>query len=160
MRQPGKCETENLVRHKRSKHGPLVRLEINNALDNSRRFVRSLAVGYGHFLYRGRTHPHPSARSFGRPGNQPGHGPKTGGLTGRREAMKPIFLVGSLLIVLGGLALAYQGFNYTHQEKVLDVGPIHATKEEHEHVSIPPILGGLALVGGIVMVVAAGRKNS
>ena len=74
--------------------------------------------------------------------------------------MKPIFLVGSLLIVLGGLALAYQGFNYTHQEKVLDVGPIHATKEEHEHVSIPPILGGLALVGGIVMVVAAGRKNS
>ena len=74
--------------------------------------------------------------------------------------MKPIFLVGILLIVLGGLALAYQGFNYTHQEKVLDVGPIHATKEEHEHVSIPPILGGLALVGGIVMVVAAGRKNS
>jgi uncharacterized membrane protein len=74
--------------------------------------------------------------------------------------MKPIFLVGILLIVLGGLALAYQGFNYTHQEKVLDVGPIHATKEEHEHVSIPPILGGLALVGGIVMVVAGGRKNS
>ena len=74
--------------------------------------------------------------------------------------MKPILLVGILLIVLGGLALAYQGFNYTHQEKVLDVGPIHATKEEHEHFSIPPILGGLALVGGIVMVVAGGRKNS
>jgi hypothetical protein len=74
--------------------------------------------------------------------------------------MKPIFLVGILFIVLGALALAYQGFNYTHQEKVLDVGPIHATAEEHEHVSIPPLLGGFALVGGIVLVVAGARKNS
>ena len=74
--------------------------------------------------------------------------------------MKPILLVGILFIILGGLALAYQGFNYTHQEKVLDVGPIHATAEEHEHVSIPPLLGGLALVGGIVLVAAGARKNS
>jgi uncharacterized membrane protein len=74
--------------------------------------------------------------------------------------MKPIFLVGILLIVFGALALAYQGFNYTHQERVLDVGPIHATAEEHEHVSIPPFLGGLALVGGIVLVAAGARKNS
>jgi uncharacterized membrane protein len=74
--------------------------------------------------------------------------------------MRPIVLVGILFIVLGGLALAFQGFNYTHQEKVLDVGPIHATAEEREHVSIPPLLGGLALVGGIVLVAAAARKNS
>jgi uncharacterized membrane protein len=74
--------------------------------------------------------------------------------------MKPIFLVGILLIVLGGLALAYQGFNYTHREKVLDVGPIHATADEHGHVSIPPFLGGLALVGGIVLVAVGARKNS
>jgi uncharacterized membrane protein len=74
--------------------------------------------------------------------------------------MKPILLVGILLIVLGGLVLVFQGFNYTHQEKVLDVGPIHATAEEHEHVSIPPFIGGLALVGGIVLVVAGTRKNS
>ena len=74
--------------------------------------------------------------------------------------MKPILLFGILLIVLGGLALAYQGFNYTHQERVLDLGPIHATAEEHEHVSIPPILGGLALVGGIVLVATGARKNS
>jgi len=74
--------------------------------------------------------------------------------------MKPILLVGILLIVLGGLALAYQGFSYTHQKSVLDVGPIHATAEEHEHVSIPPIVGGLALVGGIVLVAAGARKNS
>ena len=74
--------------------------------------------------------------------------------------MKPISLVGILLIVLGGLALAYQGFTYTHQEKVLDLGPIHATREDQERVSIPPILGGLALVGGIFLLVAGGKKVS
>jgi uncharacterized membrane protein len=74
--------------------------------------------------------------------------------------MKPAMMIGILLIVLGGLALAYQGFNYTHQEKVLDIGPIHATAEEQKHVSIPPLLGGLALVGGIVLVIAGSRKNS
>ena len=62
------------------------------------------------------------------------------------------------MIVLGGLALAYQGFTYSHQERVLDLGPIHATAEKQEHVSIPPILGGIALLGGIVLLVA-GRKK-
>jgi len=74
--------------------------------------------------------------------------------------MKPIIWVGILLIVLGGLALAYQGFNYTHREKVLDLGPIHATADEQKHVSIPPVLGGLALVGGIALLVIGGRKSS
>jgi uncharacterized membrane protein len=74
--------------------------------------------------------------------------------------MKPAMMIGILLVVLGGLALAYQGFNYTRQEKVIDVGPIHATAERQEHVSVPPLLGGLALVGGILLVVAGSRKNS
>jgi uncharacterized membrane protein len=74
--------------------------------------------------------------------------------------MKPTILIGILLIVLGGLALAYQGFTYTHREKVLDVGPIHATADEQHHVSIPPILGGLALVGGIVLVFVGAKKSS
>jgi uncharacterized membrane protein len=74
--------------------------------------------------------------------------------------MKPIIWAGILLTVLGGLVLAYQGFSYTHQVNVLDLGPIHATAEEREHVSIPPILGGLALVGGIVMLVVGGKKSS
>ena len=56
--------------------------------------------------------------------------------------MKPSSLAGILLVVLGALALAYQGFNYTHREKVLDVGPIHATRDTQEHISLPPILGG------------------
>ena len=74
--------------------------------------------------------------------------------------MKPIIWVGILLVVLGALALAYQGFTYTHQEKVLDLGPIHATAVKQERVSIPPILGGLALVGGIALLVVGGRKSS
>jgi uncharacterized membrane protein len=74
--------------------------------------------------------------------------------------MKRISLIGILLVVLGGLALAYQGFTYTHQEKILDVGPIHATQEKKERVSIPPILGGLVLVGGIVLLVLGSRKGS
>jgi hypothetical protein len=74
--------------------------------------------------------------------------------------MKPMALLGIVLIILGGLALAYQGFTYTHQEKVLDVGPIHATAEKQDHVTIPPILGGLALAGGIALLVFGGKKSS
>ena len=74
--------------------------------------------------------------------------------------MKSISWFGILLIVFGGLALAYQGFTYTHQEKVLDVGPIHATADKHDRVSIPPFVGGLALVGGIALVLVGVKKNS
>jgi len=73
--------------------------------------------------------------------------------------MKPISLIGIVLIVLGGIALAYQGFNYTHQEKVLDLGPIHATAEKQEHISVPPVLGGVVLVGGIVLLIYGNKKD-
>ena len=59
--------------------------------------------------------------------------------------MKPIVWLGLFLIVLGALALTYQGFTYTHQENVLDVGLIHATAEKHDRISISPVLGGLTL---------------
>ena len=74
--------------------------------------------------------------------------------------MKLAMLLGIGLVVLGGLALAYQGFNYTRRHRILDVGPIHATAEKHEHVSIPPLLGGPALVGGIAILLVGARKNS
>jgi hypothetical protein len=76
------------------------------------------------------------------------------------EQMKKIMPIGLLLVVLGGLALAYQGFNYTHQEKILDIGPLHATAEEHDRGSIPPALGGLALAGGIVLLLVGAKKGS
>ena len=74
--------------------------------------------------------------------------------------MKPIILVGILLVVLGALALAYQGISYTRQEKVLDIGPIHATTETHERIPLPPILGGLMLIGGIVLLITGARQKS
>jgi drug/metabolite transporter (DMT)-like permease len=63
--------------------------------------------------------------------------------------MKPLSWLGILLAILGVLTLTYQGFNYTRQKRVLGVGPIHATAETHERVFIPPLLGGLALLGGL-----------
>jgi hypothetical protein len=73
--------------------------------------------------------------------------------------MKSTTILGILLIVVGIFALAYQGISYTKHEKVVDLGPIHATKDTTETIPLPPILGGLALVGGIVLV-AVGAKNS
>jgi uncharacterized membrane protein len=74
--------------------------------------------------------------------------------------MKSIIWVGILLIVLGALVLAYQGINYTRQKKVLDVGSVHLTKETHERIPLPPILGGLALAGGVVLLVMGARNKS
>jgi uncharacterized membrane protein HdeD (DUF308 family) len=67
--------------------------------------------------------------------------------------------LGVVLIILGVLALAYQGFSYTKREKVIDIGPIEASADTKKHVEIPPIIGGIALVAGVVMVVAS-RKSS
>jgi hypothetical protein len=72
--------------------------------------------------------------------------------------MKPAALVGVLLIVLGVIALAYQGITYTTHKRVLDVGPIHATKEEHKTIPLPPVLGGLALAGGVLLLIAGGKN--
>jgi hypothetical protein len=75
--------------------------------------------------------------------------------------MKSISLAGILLAVLGALVLSYQGMTYTHRERALDVGPIHATKETQERVSLPPILGGLVLVGGVSLLgLARGKRHS
>lgn len=67
-------------------------------------------------------------------------------------------LAGIVLVVLGVLALAYGGFSYTKREKIIDIGPIEATAETRESVPLPPILGGAALVGGILLIVMSGRK--
>ncbi len=74
--------------------------------------------------------------------------------------MKAMSLVGILLIIVGALVLAYQGINYTRHKDVLDVGSVHITKEDHERIPLPPILGGLALVGGVVLVVIGASNKS
>jgi uncharacterized membrane protein len=71
--------------------------------------------------------------------------------------MKTSSMVGIVLIVLGVIALAYQGITYTTRKKVLDIGPIQATKEEHNTIPLPPIVGGLALVGGVALLIAGSK---
>jgi hypothetical protein len=72
--------------------------------------------------------------------------------------MRPAVLIGALLIALGVIALAYQGFSYTKREKVIDIGPIEATAETKEHVALPPILGIVAVGAGVVLLLA-GKKS-
>ena len=62
-------------------------------------------------------------------------------------------------MVLGVLALAYQGINYNRQEAVVNLGPLQVTTETHERLPLPPILGGLALAGGIALLVVGARKR-
>jgi uncharacterized membrane protein len=75
------------------------------------------------------------------------------------KQMKAITLIGIVLVVLGALALAYQGINYTRTEKVLDLGPIHATQETQKRIPLPPIIGGIALIGGVALLVAGTRRR-
>jgi hypothetical protein len=72
--------------------------------------------------------------------------------------MKPVMVVGVLLMILGVIALAYEGITYTTREKVVDIGPIKATVEKKKTIPLPPVLGGLALVGGVVLVIAGTRR--
>ena len=69
--------------------------------------------------------------------------------SGRPMSVKTI---GVILIVLGLVALAYQGISYTTREKVIDLGPIEASKETKQTIPLPPVLGIVAIVGGIFLV--------
>ena len=73
--------------------------------------------------------------------------------------MKAATLVGVLLVLLGVAALVYQGVTYTTREKILDIGPIEATRESKKTIPLPPMLGGAALVGGIVLIVLGARRS-
>jgi len=68
-------------------------------------------------------------------------------------------ILGVVLIVLGVLALAYQGITYTKREKILDVGPLQATADREKTIPLPPLVGGLALAGGIALVIIGAVKS-
>jgi hypothetical protein len=74
--------------------------------------------------------------------------------------MKPISVAGIVLIIVVALVLAYQGINYSRQKDVLDVGSVHITTEEHERIPLPPIIGGLALAGGAVLLFMGARNKA
>lgn len=73
--------------------------------------------------------------------------------------MKTNSLIGIILIVIGIIAFAYQGITYTTREKVVDLGPIHVSADKTKTLPLPPIVGGIALVGGIVLLVIGNKKG-
>jgi len=73
--------------------------------------------------------------------------------------MKPATLVAIVLIVLGILALAYQGITYTTREKIVDLGPLKASVDKQKTIPLPPILGAVALAGGVVLLVVANKRG-
>jgi hypothetical protein len=75
-------------------------------------------------------------------------------MAAREGAMNKV--LGIILIVLGLAGLAWGGFTYTTREKVVDLGPIHATRDKTHNVPLPPLAGAAALIGGIALL-ASGK---
>jgi len=73
--------------------------------------------------------------------------------------MKSYSLIGIFLIALGVIAFTYQGITYTTSEKVVDIGPIEVSADTDKTIPLPPIVGGIALVGGIVLLVMGNKKS-
>jgi len=69
-----------------------------------------------------------------------------------------ILVIAAVLIAIGVVSLAYEGITYTTREKVVEVGPFKATTEKEKTIPLPPVLGGLALAGGVVLLVVAARR--
>lgn len=74
--------------------------------------------------------------------------------------MRPSLIAGIVLVIAGVICLAYQGITYTTHKKVFQAGPIQATKTEHRTIPLPPIVGGILVVGGIVLISIGGRTKS
>ena len=72
--------------------------------------------------------------------------------------MKLMTIVGIVFIVIGVVALAYQGISYTTREPIAYIGPVEVAKETRRTLPLPPLLGGLALVGGIVLVIVGAKR--
>ena len=67
-------------------------------------------------------------------------------------------IVGILLVIIGVIGLAYGGISYTKEKTVVDIGPIKATADTRETIPVPPVLGGLALIGGVVLIATSAKK--
>jgi len=74
--------------------------------------------------------------------------------------MKPIAIVGVVLVVLGLVALVAQGVSYTSHETVIDIGPVHATADRQKTLPLSPALGIVAAASGIILLVAGMRKRT
>ena len=73
--------------------------------------------------------------------------------------MKPYTLIGIILIVVAVAAFGYQGISYTSREKVIDLGPLQMTAEKTNTIPLSPIVGAVALIGGLVLLIGGSRKS-
>jgi hypothetical protein len=73
--------------------------------------------------------------------------------------MRTTTIFAVILIAIGIAAFGYQGISYTTSEKVVDIGPIEMTADKTRTIPLPPIVGGIALVGGIVLLITARKKD-
>lgn len=72
--------------------------------------------------------------------------------------MKTSTVFAIILIAVGVMALAYQGFTYTTREKVVDLGPVHVTTERTKTIPLPPIVGVIAAISGLALLVVSRKK--
>ena len=73
--------------------------------------------------------------------------------------MNALTIIGIVLLVLGVVALAYQGISYTTTEKVVDLGPLKVEAKKEKTIPLPPVLGGVAVAAGVVLLVAGARRR-
>ena len=73
--------------------------------------------------------------------------------------MRPAGIVGIILIIIGVIALTLGGISYTKREKVIDAGPLQVSADKEKTIPLPPVLGGICLVGGIVLVIVGSRQT-
>jgi hypothetical protein len=74
-----------------------------------------------------------------------------------RRRRVPVKILGAILIVLGLLGVVWGGVTYTTRDKIIDIGPIHATRDKTHHVPVPPIAGAIALVGGVTILLLSAK---
>ena len=68
-------------------------------------------------------------------------------------------IIGGILLVVGIIMLIWTGFSYTKREKVVDAGPVHISADKEKSVNWPPYAGGILVIGGIVLLVASGKRS-
>jgi hypothetical protein len=73
--------------------------------------------------------------------------------------MKPVLIVGIILILIGIAGFAWGGLGWTTEKKDAEIGPLKITHQEGHGISLPPVVSGICLVGGIVLVAIGGRKS-
>ena len=73
--------------------------------------------------------------------------------------MNALTIVGIVLLIIGVVALAYQGISYTTTEKVVDLGPLKVEAKKERTIPLPPVLGGVAVAAGVILMIAGARRR-